>query len=71
MPRHVEQHCSLGAESQELIGLAMTELNLSARAYDRILEVSRTIADLVSGRIHARECEIPIQYRMLDRALWV
>jgi REP element-mobilizing transposase RayT len=34
MPRHVEQHCSLGAESQELIGLAMTELNLSARAYD-------------------------------------
>ena len=41
-PRHIKQHCRLGEESQELIRVAMTELNLSARAYDRILKVSRT-----------------------------
>src|SRR5438128_2636943 len=45
-PRALKLHCKLGADSQELIRVAMTELNLSARAYDRILKVSRTIADL-------------------------
>src|SRR5207245_3407584 len=44
--RHLKTHCKLGADSHELIRVAMTELNLSARAYDRILKVSRTIADL-------------------------
>ena len=44
--RAIKQHCKLGSDSQELIRVAMTELNLSARAYDRILKVSRTIADL-------------------------
>src|SRR5436190_1234165 len=44
--RQIKQHCKLSDESQELIRVAMTELNLSARAYDRILKVSRTIADL-------------------------
>jgi magnesium chelatase family protein len=44
--RHLKTHCKLSADSQELIRIAMTELNLSARAYDRILKVSRTIADL-------------------------
>ena len=45
-PRQIKQHCKLSDESQELIRVAMTELNLSARAYDRILKVSRTVADL-------------------------
>ena len=45
-PRQTKQHCKLSDESQELIRVAMTELNLSARAYDRILKVSRTVADL-------------------------
>ena len=48
--RHLKQHCKLTAESNELIRVAMSELNLSARAYDRILKVSRTIADL-DGKI--------------------
>jgi magnesium chelatase family protein len=48
--RHLKQHCKLNDESQELIRVAMTELNLSARAYDRILKVARTVADLHGGR---------------------
>src|SRR5205814_4458311 len=48
-PRQIRQHCQLSAESQELIREAMTQLNLSARAYDRILKVSRTVADLQSS----------------------
>src|SRR5437870_6682306 len=44
--RHLKTHYKLSADSQDLIRVAMTELNLSARAYDRILKVSRTIADL-------------------------
>src|SRR6266404_4744263 len=46
--RQLKQHGKLGADSQELIRVAMTDLNLSARAYDRILKVARTIADLDS-----------------------
>jgi magnesium chelatase family protein len=70
--RHQKQHCKLSADSNELIRVAMTELNLSARAYDRILKVSRTIADL-DGKIdisseHVSEA---IQYRTFDRTLWV
>ena len=59
-------------ESQELIRIAMTELNLSARAYDRILKVSRTIADL-AGRdeITPEHVSEAIQYRTFDRTLWV
>jgi magnesium chelatase family protein len=42
----LKQHCKLTQDSQELIQVAMNELNLSARAYDHILKVSRAIADL-------------------------
>ena len=45
-PRQIKRHCQLTDESQELIRVAMTELNLSARAYGSILKVSRTVADL-------------------------
>ena len=70
--RQLKEHCSLGEESQELIRIAMTELNLSARAYDRILKVSRTIADLAgSPEITAEHVSEAIQYRTFDRALWV
>jgi magnesium chelatase family protein len=71
-PRHLKQYCRLTDGSNELIRIAMTDLNLSARAYDRILKVSRTIADLESAEAvmpdHVSEA---IQYRTLDRTLWV
>jgi len=70
--RHLKEHCKLNAESQELIRVAMSELNLSARAYDRILKVSRTIADLAGAADIAEEhVSEAIQYRTFDRTLWV
>src|SRR6202011_3202902 len=69
--RHLKMHCKLSADSQELIRVAMTELNLSARAYDRILKVSRTIADLDSKiDITPEHVSEAIQYRTLLRTLW-
>ena len=71
-PRQIKQHCQLTDESQELIRVAMTELNLSARAYDRILKVSRTVADLAgSESITPEHVSEAIQYRTFDRTLWV
>ena len=71
-PRQIKQHCQLTDECQELIRVAMAELNLSARAYDRILKVSRTIADLDSAADIAPEhVSEAIQYRTFDRRLWV
>src|SRR5262249_2855585 len=70
--RQLKMHCKLSAASQELIGVAMTELNLSARAYDRILKVSRTIADLDDKiDILPEHVSEAIQYRTFDRALWI
>ena len=70
--RHLKTHCKLSSDSQELIRVAMTELNLSARAYDRILKVSRTIADL-DGKIDIAPEQVSeaIQYRTFDRTLWI
>ncbi len=70
--RAIRQHCKLDDESQELVRSAMTSLSLSARAYDRILKVARTIADLAGtvaiGPEHVSEA---IQYRTFDRTLWI
>ena len=70
--RQLKQHCKLTQDSQDLIRVAMNELNLSARAYDRILKVSRTIADLDGkAEISPEHVSEAIQYRTLDRTLWV
>jgi magnesium chelatase family protein len=71
-PRQIKQHCKLSDESLELIRVAMTELNLSARAYDRILKVSRTVANLESSdEINTEHVSEAIQYRTFDRTLWL
>ena len=68
----LKTHCELDNESSELLRTAMDKLGLSARAYDRILKVSRTIADL-DGKIKIDSGHISeaIQYRSLDRQLWL
>jgi len=56
---------------EELLKHTMTEYNLSARAYDRILKVARTIADLAGrSQIASDDISEAIQYRSLDRQLW-
>ncbi len=67
-PKQIKKYCELDDDSQRLIEMAMQKLGLSARAYHRILKVSRTIADLDQrGRIGAQDVSEAIQYRTLDR----
>src|SRR5471032_3031086 len=69
--RELKEFCALDDGTKELLKMAMTELNFSARAYDRILKVARTIADLaVSENIFSEHISEAIQYRSLDRQLW-
>ncbi|NLB60374.1 MAG: ATP-binding protein, partial [Lentisphaerae bacterium] len=67
-----QKHCALQPDAQDLLKMAISELNFSARAYDRILKVSRTIADLAGATVIATEhVSEAIQYRTLDRQFWV
>lgn len=70
--RLVSEFCRLDRQSERTLEQAMDTLNFSARAYDRILKVARTLADLEGDRdireVHVMEA---IQYRTLDRNLWV
>ncbi len=67
--RLVKQHCQLQAEPRQLLERAMERLGLSARAYNRILKIARTIADLEGEKdIQTPHLAEAIQYRSLDRS---
>jgi magnesium chelatase family protein len=69
--RLLKKHCRLDGDGIELIRKAVSNLNLSARAYDRILKVARSIADLAGAdQITADHLGEAVQYRTLDRGLW-
>src|SRR5439155_15330502 len=69
--KELKAHCALDEATLELLKMAMNDMNLSARAYDRILKVARTIADLVGlEKIGPDQVSEAIQYRSLDRQLW-
>ncbi len=69
--REIRAHCAIDNKGEGLLKMALTKLGLSARAYDRILKVSRTIADLDGQEdIQAHHVGEAIQYRSLDRNLW-
>ena len=67
----IRAHCAIDKSQAELLAPAMEQLSLFARAYDRILKVSRTIADLAGTKkietLHLLEA---IQYGSLDRMLF-
>jgi magnesium chelatase family protein len=70
-PKDIKAFVPLDTDSESLLRMALSELNLSARAYDRILKVSRTIADLAGAeKVDSTHLSEAIQYRTLDRQVW-
>jgi len=70
--KEIKEFCKIDADCENLMKMAITKLGLSARAYDRILKVSRTIADLSEDEdITSAHISEAIQYRSLDRTSWM
>ena len=70
--KEIRERCRIDGKGDELLRMAITRLGLSARAYDRILKVSRTIADMEEeADILGRHVSEAIQYRSLDRNMWM
>ncbi len=70
-PKLIRKFCAISADGEKLLENAIQRLGLSARAHDRILKVSRTIADLdASCSIEPKHLSEAIQYRTLDRTYW-
>ena len=71
-PKEIKKHCKLTDEAKELLKLAIAELNFSGRAYDKVLKLALTIADLAEKDVIDSECiSEAISYRSLDRRMWL
>ena len=72
LPKHLDKYCELDSKSDEMLRMVMNKMSLSARAYNRILKLSRTIADLDnSERVEFSHLAEAIQYRTLDKQSWI
>ena len=70
-PKQIAEYCPISDDVRDLLRAAITQLSLSARAYDRILKLSRTISDLDDKpEIELAHVAEALQYRTLDRKLW-
>ena len=69
--KHIRRFCPLDKDAEELLHTAISELYLSARAYHKVLKISRTIADLEEKEeINSSYISEALQYRCLDKELW-
>jgi magnesium chelatase family protein len=70
--RLIRKYCVLSAECESIMENAVTKLGFSARSYDRILKVARTVADLEGAEdLEPKYLSEAVQYRTLDRNLWL